>query len=249
MRIVIVEDEKRVRNSLVNVLKLHYPKATIVGEAEDIITGIEVIKKQNPNIVLLDIKMPGGTGFDLLKQLKPLSFDVIFITAFNQYALQAFKFSAIDYLLKPVIPEELVNALERIEQKLSAENSNLKLDVFMNNLNGLTRETKRIILNSHEKMQVVSLSEVVRCEADRNYTLFILTNKKNILVSKPIKEYDEMLSSFGFFRSHHSHLVNLSFVDRLEKRDGGILIMKDGSEALVSSRKQAELISALNNIL
>ncbi|HXU26720.1 MAG TPA: response regulator, partial [Bacteroidia bacterium] len=132
MRIVIVEDEKRVRSSLINVLKLHYPKATVVGEADDVVTGIEIIKKQKPDVVLLDIKMPGGTGFDLLKQLKPLPFNVIFITAFNQYAVQAFKFSAIDYLLKPVIPQELVDALQRVEQKLNIENSNLKLDVFMN---------------------------------------------------------------------------------------------------------------------
>lgn len=248
MKIILVEDESRIRKSLVNVLKLHYPSATVVAEAENITAGIEAIKTHNPDVVLLDIKMPGGSGFDLLKELKPFAFKVIFITAFDQYAIQAFKFSAMDYLLKPVVPEELVEALKRTEQQISAEHSNTKFDVFMNHMSGITREAKKILLNSHDKIHVISLSEVVRCEADRNYTLFVLLNKKTILVSKPLKEYDDMLSSFGFFRSHHSHLVNLSFIERLEKRDGGVLVMKDGSEAMVSSRKQAELVAALNRM-
>lgn len=248
MRIVIVEDEKRIRKSLINVLKLHYPNAIVVAEAEDVSNGIEIIKMHNPDVVLLDIKILGGSGFDLLKQLKPFNFKVIFITAFDQYAVQAFKFCAMDYLLKPVVPEELIEALRKAEHLLNTESSKIKLDVLMGNMSALARETKKIVLNTHDKMLVISLSEVVRCEADGNYTLFILMNKKAILVSRPLKEYDEMLSPFGFFRSHHSHLVNLSFIDRLEKRDGGILIMKDGSEAMVSSRKQAELMAALNHI-
>jgi len=248
MKIIIVDDEKRIRSSLVNVLKIHCPNANVVAEACDVESAIEVIKANKPDVVLLDIKMPGGTGFDLLKLLMPLSFKVIFITAFDQFAIQAFKFSAIDYLLKPIIPEELVSALHRTEEQLSNEGTNIKFNAFMSNIDDLTRETKRIVLNSHDKMQVVNLGEIVRCEADRNYTLFILVNKKPILVSGSLKEYDDMLSPFGFFRSHHSHLVNLTFIDRLEKRDGGVLVMKDNSEAPVSARKYSDLVAAINHI-
>ena len=248
IKILIVDDEKRIRSSLKNVLKLHCPNTLVIAEADDISSALEAIKTHNPHIVLLDIKMPGGTGFDLLKQLMPFNYKVIFITAFDQYAIQAFKFSAIDYLLKPIIPDELVNALKRAEQQVNNENTSIKFNTFLNNINGLTKDAKKIVLNSHDKMQIIGLNEIVRCEADRNYTLFILFNKKSILVSGSLKEYDDMLNPFGFFRSHHSHLVNLSFVDRLEKRNGGIFIMKDNSEAPVSSRKYSELITALNNI-
>lgn len=246
--IVIVDDEKRIRSFLKNVLKLYYPNATVVAEAENIKKAIEAIKAHCPNVVLLDIKMPDGTGFDLLKQLMPLTFKIIFITAHDQFAIQAIRFSALDYLLKPVIPIELVTALQRAEQQLNSETENSKLNVLLNNMNCLTRETKKIALNSHERIQVVNINDIVRCEADGSYTNFILTNKKTILVSHPIKEYDELLVPYGFFRSHNSHLVNLAFVDRLEKRDGGFLIMKDGSNVLVSYRKYSDLVVVLNNL-
>lgn len=248
MKIIIVDDEKRVRSSLRNVINIHYPDASVIGEAGDLDSAIEAIKMNNPDVVLLDIKMPGGTGFDLLKRLVPFSFKIIFITAYDEYAVQAFKFSALDYLLKPVMPQDLVSALQKAEQQLTNENFHAKFNVFLNNMGDLSRETKKIVLNSHAKMQVIAVNEIVRCEADKNYTKFILIDHKTILVSGQLKEYEEKLGQYGFFRSHHSHLVNLYFIDRLEKRDGGLLIMKDGSTALVSARKHCELVSALNQI-
>lgn len=248
IRIIIVDDEQRIRISLTNILQLHYPEAKIIAEAENIQNAFEVIKSLNPDVVLLDIQMPDGTGFDLLKKLTPFTFKVIFITAFNEFAVQAFKFSALDYLLKPVIPDELVMALKKAKEQINTENIQEKLKVFMSNMNGLTREAKKIVLNTQDSMHIINITDIVRCEADRNYTLFILANKKNILVSGSLKEYDEMLSPYGFFRSHHSHLINISFIDRFDKKDGGRLIMKDGSEALVSSRKKDELVDALNRI-
>jgi len=247
IKVILVEDEKRVRRSLINVLKLHCPEITVVAEAEDVSSGIEAIKANAPDIVLMDIQMPDGTGFDILNHLKPLTFKVIFITAFDQHAVHAFKFSAIDYLLKPVVPQELVNALKRAEGQLVAENSNTKLDVFMNNMSELAYERKKIVLNSQEKMHVVSIKDIVSCEADGNYVKFHLLENKEIMVSRPLKEFDEMLSPFGFFRSHHSHLVNLSLIDRVEKNDGTI-IMKDGSAVLISARRNADLAAALNRI-
>lgn len=248
MKIIIVDDEKRIRNTLINVLKLHYSNAIVVAEASDVNTAIEAINIHKPDVVLLDIKMPGGTGFDLLKKLMPLTFKVIFITAFDKYAIEAFKFSAVDYLLKPVMPSELVDALKRTEHQLNNENANAKLEVFIANMNNISKEGKKIVLNSQDKMHVISINDIIRCEADGNYTVFVLADKRNIVVSRSLKEYDDMLSPMGFFRSHNSHLINLTFIDHLDKKDGGVLIMKDGSQALVSARKQSELVAAINNI-
>ena len=248
LRIITVDDEKRVRTSLVNILRLHYPQADVVAEADGVQAGIEAIRQHRPDVVLLDVQMGDGTGFDLLKALMPLSFQVIFITAFDTYAVQAFKFSALDYLLKPAVPEDLVAALQKARQQINASNLNVKLNTFMHNMDGLTRESKKIVLNTQETMHVINITDIVRCEADRNYTHFVLAGGKTVLVSGSLIEYDEMLSPWGFFRSHHSHLVNLSYIEKFEKRDGGRLILKDGSEALVSVRKKEELIAAINRI-
>ena len=248
LNIILVDDEKRVRNSLKSVLEIYYPAATVIAEAEDILEAKELILRLNPDVVLLDIKMPGGTGFDLLKQLMPFSFKVIFITAFDQFAIQAFKYSAIDYLLKPIIPDELVAALDKSAEILNVTDETLKFDNLLDNFSQLTRDLKKIVLNTQDKIHIVGITEIVRCESDANYTTFTLLNKKPVVMSKPLKEYDEMLTPFGFFRSHHSHLVNLSMIDRIDKKDGGVLIMKDNSEAMVSSRKYAELVSAIGNL-
>lgn len=248
LKILIVDDEKRIRTSLRNVIKLHYEKAEVIGEAENVHSAAIAIKSLKPDVVLLDIRMPDESGFDLLKQLMPLTFKVIFITAYSQYAIQAFKFSAMDYLLKPVIPEELVNALNRTEQQLQNESYQSRLNVFLENISNFTSEHKKIVLNSHDKIHVITASDIIRCQADGNYTKFFILNGKPVLASKPLKDYDEILVDFGFFRPHHSHLVNTRFIDRLEKHDGGVLIMKDGSQVPVSSRKYSDLMIVLNKL-
>jgi len=242
LKLIIVDDEKRIRTSLIHVLQLHYPSAIIVAEAENIHAATEAIKLHSPDVVLLDIKMPGGTGFDLLKQLMPVKFKIIFITAFNEYAIQAFKFSALDYLLKPVIPKDLVQTLNKAKALINEENENLKLKNFVDNLKN---EEKKIILNTQEATHVISVNEIIRCEADRNYTRFFLINKKVILVSGGLKEYEEMLKQYDFIRPHHSHVVNLNFITKLEKKNN-VLILKDGSEVPVSIRRHPELTEILN---
>lgn len=244
VKLIIVDDEERVRISLKNIIALHYPEAIIIGEAEDVGSAMEIIREKKPDVVLLDIKISGGTGFDLLKQLMPVNFKVIFITAFDEFALQAFKFSALDYLLKPVIPEELVNALSRAEQQLLSEHLNVKLNVLMHNLSDLTRETKKLMLNSQDKILVVALNEIVMCEAQSNYTCFTLTEKRTVLVTATLGDYDEKLRPHGFFRCHHSRLINTRFVDRVERQEG-LIVMKDGSKVVFSSRKYSELLLAL----
>ena len=248
LRIVLVDDEVRIRTSIKHLIGMYYDNAQVVGEADEVHSAMDVIKGQKPDVVLLDINMPGGSGFDLLKQFNPLPFKVIFITAFDSYAVQAFKFSALDYLLKPVNPDELVAALQKAHKYLHAEETGIRMEAFLQNMSGTTRETKKIVLNTQEAMHIINVTDIVRCEADRNYTKFIVAGSKNILVSGSLKEYDEMLSPYGFFRSHHSHLVNLDFIDRFDKRDGGRLILKDGSDILLAVRKKDELMAVLSKI-
>jgi len=196
---------------------------------------------------MLDIKMPGGSGFDLISKLNPINFKIIFITAFDKYAVQAFKFSALDYLLKPVNPDELVNALQKARQQIQTEELTLRLDTFLGNIAGQNREPKKIVLNTQNTVHVLNLTDIIRCEADRNYTKFILSSGKSILVTGSLKEYDDILSVSGFFRSHHSHLINLSYIDRLEKQNDH-LIMKDSSVVPLAVRKKDALLQLLQKI-
>ncbi|HWY11129.1 MAG TPA: LytTR family DNA-binding domain-containing protein [Bacteroidia bacterium] len=244
LSIVIVDDEKRIRTSLCHLLTMYCPGATVLAEAENIESAAAEIKKHRPDVVLLDIDMPDGTGFDLIKNLSPINFKVIFITAFDKYAVQAFKYSALDYLLKPVNPDELVNALQKAQQQLQTEELSIKLNTFISNMSNIGREAKKIVLKTQDMVHVLNISDIVRCEADRNYTKFILSSGKNILVSGSLKEYDDMLSQDKFFRSHHSHLINLSYIDRVEKQNDQ-LVMKDSSLVPLATRKKEALLQLL----
>lgn len=245
LKIIIVEDEKRIRASLRNILSLHFPEGEVIAEAGDVNSAIDVIKQLSPDVVLLDIKIGGGSGFDILRKLMPVDFKVIFITAFDEYAVQAFRFSAMDYLLKPVIPEELVKALNLVR---SQKETDARLKILLHNKEHSSHELKKVVLNSHDKIDVIDVNQIIRCEADGNYTHFTIHDRKGIISSRPLKEYEEMLVPYGFFRSHHSHLINLAYIERLEKKDGGKLIMKDGSVALVSARRYSDLVSAINQL-
>lgn len=245
LKILIVDDEKRIRTSLKHVINLHYANADIVAEAENIHSALDLVQLLEIDIILLDIKMPGGSGFDFLKQLMPVKFKVIFITAFDEFAIKAFKYSALDYLLKPIVPSDLVNALKKAHEKINEEKENIKLKVLLENSQ---RNDKNIVLNTLKETHVINVSQIIRCEACRNYTHFFVVNKKPILVSKGLKEYETILNSDEFFRPHQSHLINLTFINRLEKRDLWHLIMKDGSKVPVSIRKHTEIIDVLQRI-
>ena len=248
IKVVIIDDETRVRSFIKNALLRNYPTAEVVGEGHDVKSGIKAIEKCKPDVVLLDIKMPDGTAFDLLKQIMPVDFRIIFITAHDEFAIQAIKCSALDYLLKPIMPVELITALQKAEKELNSENLKTQLSVFMDNFNTLKKENKKIVLNSSETIQVIPINEIVSCEARGNYTNFMLRDKAVIFVTGNLKKFEEQLTPFGFYRSHESHLVNLSLVVRLEKRNGGSLIMEDKSEVPISDRKYKGLVIALSMI-
>lgn len=247
LRTIIIDDEVLMRRTLEKLVEEHCANVKLVAQAGSVKEGVDTIKNQHPDLVLLDIKMNDGTGFDLLKQLEPIDFKVIFITAFDEFAIKAIKFSALDYLLKPVEPEELVNAINKAE-KLVVKELNTQLNVLADNMQSPDLINKKIILKTFDNIHLVKVYDVIYCESDDNYTQFHLLDGNKILVSNTLKAYDEMLNEFGFFRVHKSYLINLSHIIRFEKAEGGSIVLTGNNVVPVASRKREQLLDLLNKI-
>jgi two-component system LytT family response regulator len=213
---------------------------TCISKGDSVETGVQAIKDESPDIVLLDIQLPDGTGFDILNHFNNREFKVIFITAHEEHAIKAIKHMAMDYLLKPVDRNELKVAIERAVSTLKAEKSKNKVP--------LNPHKKRLVLKTLESVYVVELETIIRCEADRNYTTFYLTTGNKIVVSKTLKEYEGLLSNYNFLRVQQSHLINLDFVDRYDKTEGGHVVMKDDSQVPLSPSKREIFFDILENI-
>jgi len=245
LRCIIIDDETPMRKSLESMLKTSCPNIKLIAEADGVGNGVEVIKKYQPDLVFLDIKMGDGTGFDLLKQFDPVDFKVIFITAFDQYAVKAFRFSALDYLLKPVDVDDLVEAVNRTES-LFVNELNTQLDALRENLRTGDGSGKKIILRTLDSIHLISTHDIFYCESDGSYTTFYLLNGNKIQVSTRLKEYDDLLSEFGFFRVHKSYLINLTHISRFDKSEGGYIVLTNDSKVPVSSRKRDRILELFN---
>lgn len=245
LTIAIIDDDPYSIDIVKNLMLSQYPDAQIYT-ANSVESGLNLLKNLNPTIALLDVELPDGLIFDLLKQLPRVNFKIIFISGYNKYAFDAIKFSAMDYLLKPIIPDELINAVQKIlESKSTVSEDEVKL--IMNNF-GENKLEKKLILRTSDSIYVPRLDSIIRCEADWNYTTFYLSDKKKIMVTKAIKEYEELLSDYDFSRVHQSHLVNLHKVECYDKRNGGILILTDGSHVPVATRKKQLVLTELARI-
>ncbi len=235
--VVVIDDEPKARETIINILQLSPTKLKIIGQADDVKSGFDVINTQKPDLVLLDINLPDGTGFDLLKKFEKINFKVVFITAHEEYAVIAFKFSALNYILKPVASGELLQSVEKASESIHKEETELKLSAFLSNLDKI----RKIVLKTAKSIHIVNVKDIIHCEADGNYTNFYLDNGEKLMVSKTLKDYSEMLEQAGFFRTHQSHLVNLDHISRYDKTEGGHLVMDNESIVPVSSRKKETL--------
>jgi len=235
---VIIDDEARVRETIQHVLSVYCPNVNVIGQADCVEKGYALIDQLKPEIVFLDIKMPDGTGFDLLKKFKTYNFYFIIITAHEEFAIQAFKFSALDYILKPIDPTDIVNAVGKITKVINSEETSLKFESLLSNINDNNYDLKKIVLKTNDSVFVVDISSIIRCESHNNYTLFYLVDRSNIVVSKTLKEFDEMLSPLSFIRCHQTHLVNSSHIVRYMKHPNISLLMSDGIIVPVSVRKK-----------
>jgi two-component system LytT family response regulator len=248
LRIVIVDDQKRICTTIKSLIRIHYPKAEVIGEAYNAAAAYELIKAENPDVVLLDIKMPKESGFDLLKKLRPINFKLIFITAYHEYAVKAFRFAALDYLMKPIEPPELIEALHKAKQQIQLDELNTKVDHLISNFTQTDSSPKKIVIRAKNALKLIEINNIIRCEADDRYTTFFMNDGKHFVSSETLKTYDEMLSAIGFFRCHNSHLINKAHIVSFEKKDGGVLVMRDNSAVPVAVRKKEEMIRMLENL-
>lgn len=246
VRAVIIDDEKASRDTLKSLLDRYEKEVMVVAEADSVKSGLEAIRTFTPDLVFLDIQMPDGSGFRLLEQINDIDFNVIFITAFDQYAIKAFKYSAIDYLLKPIIPEDLKNAVKKHIELGQIANTNVQ--VLLENMVNKNKEPKKIVLHTFEGMHVINTEDIIRCQSDDCYTNFHLSDGKKIIVSKTLKEIEEQLKGKDFIRPHKSHLININKIKTFVRNDGGYIIMVDGSEIPVSRRKKELVIQMLNHL-
>lgn len=244
IRAIIIDDEEDARFLLTSHLSKHFAGSiTIEGQADSVKTGIKLIKQIKPDLVFLDIQMGDGTGFDLLKQLPDKNFELVFVTAYNQYALKAFQFSAMGYLMKPIKSIELINAVNNIIQHFSNyRNETEKRLKILNENYGDDYKIKKIVIPSAKGFEVIDLNHIIRLEGDRNYTIFITTIRSKISSTKTLGEYEKLLTEYGFFRVHKSTLVNLRHIISYTKEHGGIVKLINGDEVQISRHRKGEFI-------
>jgi len=242
---IIVDDEPSNIQNLHTLLKKHCPQVNVIGTAVNNAVAAELINQQQPDLVFLDIQLRDDSGLNLLKLVHNRSFEVIFVTAYDQYGIQAVKFAALDYLLKPVDIDELVTAVAKVETKLKEKQHNQQLDFLVNHLKKDDKQPAKIALQQQKEIRYVALTDIIRCEADNTYTFFYLNTGERILVSKGLKEYADMLPTDNFLRIHQSHLVNISFVKSWLKEDGGVLLLTNSDKLPVSRPNREKVKSVL----
>jgi two-component system LytT family response regulator len=243
---LIIDDENRTRDLIAKMINSFGLDIEAIPAGENVKSGIKAIEEHQPDIVFLDIQMPDGTGFDLLKAVPNKNFEVIFITAHEEFAIKAIKFSALDYILKPVDPEELKAAVERALEAMNEKRDESQFEALNHNIS--PQQKRRLVLKTQESVHVVDLDQIIRCESDRNYTSFFLTENRKILVSKTLKEFESLLVGHNFIRVQQSHLINLDYVDRYNKGNGGSVVMRDGSEVPLSPAKREIFFKILENL-
>jgi two-component system LytT family response regulator len=245
---VIIDDEPNNIENLQGMLAKWCSGVTITGTAGDAEIGIELISKIMPDLVFLDIQMPERSGFDVLKAFKNVPFEVIFVTAYDQYGIQAIKFSALDYLLKPVDVLELQQAVEKAKARLGAREQNLSIANLVSYFQKSQHEYPKIALPTSRETRYVKVDQILRCQASNNYTTFYIQGGEQVLVSKTLKEFDELLKPYGFQRTHQSHLINLQYVKSFLKEDNGMLLMEDHSKIPISRQSLDSVKMALNRM-
>jgi two-component system LytT family response regulator len=244
LKAVIVEDTLQDKQMLKSLLVPWRNEIKIVGEADTRTEAINLIDQCQPDVVFLDIQLKEGDGFDVLQSLKSIDFKIIFTTSFETYAIRAIRLSALDYLVKPIDKEEFEQTIRRLLSELTNSAHKKKIETLISNIS----QVKKVALPAQNSIKFVNIDDIVRCLADSNYTWFYLSDGSKILVCRCLKEYEELLEPYGFFRVHQSHLVNLRYVSEFKKEAGGIVVMEDSEEIYVARRRKEMLLAAINGV-
>ena len=245
LRAIIIDDEASSRNALRQKLVNHCPEVNVIAECENGEQGITSIETNNPDIIFLDVEMPRMNGFTMLQQLNEHDFEIIFITAYDHYAIKAIRFSALDYLVKPVEVSDLKIAVEKAAAKRKKQSGNTSLETLLYNLTNNKKEQQRIAIPSMEGLQFVETANIIYLEAQSNYSSFYLSGNRKITVSKTLKDFEELLPQNIFIRIHHSYIININQIDKYIKGEGGQVLMKNGVLLDVARRKKEEFMKAI----
>jgi len=244
INVAIVEDNFIALNVLKKMLQINFPDIQVIWQALNIKEGIKLLKAEKPDLLFLDIELPDGNAFDILSSIDKQDFNVVFVTSHENYAIKAIKFSAFDYILKPVTKNDLEELLERYNIYEKKYNFDLKYKIFNENL---ISKKQKIVLSTNKESVVVEPDEIIRCQSDSFYTNVFLNNGKNIMLTKTLKEFEQMLSQFGFIRVHNSHLVNIKQIKSFDKSSGKYITLQNNTKIMVSRRRQKFLLDALRD--
>lgn len=247
LKALIIDDAIAFRNENRIAIEKNCPNIRIIGEANSVATGIEIIKQLAPDLVFLDIDLGDGTGFDLLKKLQPIQFKVIFVSGYEDYAIKAFRSNAIDFLLKPINAKELAEAVEKATTAIDKDMMDVKLNNLFLNVER-PKNLQKILLKTTEKIFSINLQDIVHCEGQSNYTTFNLIDGSKILVSYSLKDYELTLNNLGFFRPHQSHLINMAYFSYYSRTDMGYIVLKNNVKIPLSQRKKVEFLSLLEKL-
>lgn len=247
LKAIIVDDEEEVRNALQGLISFYHPEVKICALCGTVDEALTQIDEHDPGILFLDVEIGDELGFDILKKVQHSGFDVIFITAHHQYAVEAFRFSALDYLLKPVDPDLLAGAVRKASERADGNSLSLKINTFLHNMKH-AGESKKIVLKTVDTVYLVNLCDIMYCVADRSYTTFYMSDNTRITVSNTMGDYEELFKGHGFFRIHQSYLINLRYFRHYEKKDGGRAVMKNNEALPVATRKKDTLIQLLSTL-
>ena len=246
IKAILIDDIEQARITLKKDLQTYAPDVQVIGEAGGVVEGAKLLNSVKPDVLFLDIQMQDGSGFDLLDILKEINFKIIFITASDAHAIKAFRYAAIDYLLKPVDPDELVEAMKKLREEKVNESEKYKL--LNDSLKNHQKPHERLALHTQDKIHIVNISDIIRCESNVNYTEFHFAGGKKLLVTKTLKDFEDLLADQGFYRVHQSHLINTRYIREFVKTDGGYLLMTDGCSVPVSTRKRPEVMKMLEEL-
>jgi two-component system LytT family response regulator len=244
---IIIDDEVNNVENLCFLLNKYCREVKVIASAYSADDGKKLIEQYQPELIFLDIQMPVKSGFDMLKSIQQINFEIIFITAYDKYGIQAIKFSALDYLLKPVNIEELKQAVSKAQEKISSKHKNANIENLLEYIKG-NKQKPKIALPTFTETRYVKVDDIIRCEAYDNYTTFHILNGEKVLVCKTLKEFTELLTPHGFVRTHQSHLVNVQFVKSLLKEDAGVLLLNNSEKIPISRQNKEKVKEMLNNL-